>query len=212
MKAKMILALLVLTLSAATSDDNYVEAVGKQIKAVFEAKSTDELMAAANSLDRIAQSEQSRWEPNYYSAFSYIMMANREPDPAKKDTYLDAALTRVQGASAISKDNSEITALEGFVHMIRVTVDPANRGQKYSGMSMKAFGKALKQDPNNPRAMALMAQMQFGTAKFFGASTDESCAMGRKAQAQFAAPAGNDPLTPKWGKEMNEGFLKGCTN
>lgn len=212
MKTKMILALLVLTLPAATSDDNYVEAVGKQMKAVFEAKSTDELMSAANALDRIAQSEQNKWEPHYYAAFSYIMMANREQEASKKDTYLDAALTRVQSAAAVSKDNSEISALEGFVHMIRVSVDPANRGQKYSGMSMKAFGKALKQDSNNPRAMALMAQMQFGTAKFFGASTDESCAMGRKAQAQFAAPAGTDLLAPRWGKEMNEGFLKGCTN
>ena len=150
------------------NDTRYVEAMQKSIQSVYRAKSIDELQTAVNSLERIASAEKVKWEPYYYISFAFILMANREQEPARKDAYLDQANAAIEKASAINANESEIVALIGFIHMIRVTVDPASRGAQYSGLAMQAFGKATALNPENPRALALTAQMQHGTAKFFG--------------------------------------------
>lgn len=210
MKTKATFLLLLVALTVSAGDEAFQAAMGKQIGTVYSAQSIQELQDAANSFDRIAQAEPSRWEPLYYGAFGYLMMATRESDGGKKDAYLDQALDRVKRGLDVSKDNSELLALEGFVHMLRVTVDPASRGQRFSGMSMKAFNKAIKANPNNPRALSLMAQMQYGTAQFFGNSTAEACGMASNALALFNGGTPSDALAPQWGKEMTEAMVKKC--
>lgn len=210
MKTTISIFLISLSLSLSANDGKYFEAMSKQMQVVYNSQTLEELQSAVNSLDRIGQAEKDKWEPLYYGAFGYVMMANRETEATRKDAYLDQALERINKAAAISKDNSEITALEGFIHMIRVTVDPASRGQQYSGMSMQAYGKAIEQNPNNPRALALMAQMQFGMAQFFKSPVAEACGLARKALEQFSAYKSDNPLAPAWGQGMTEGLLKQC--
>ncbi|MCU0420014.1 MAG: hypothetical protein MUC38_10205 [Cyclobacteriaceae bacterium] len=210
MKTLFVTFLLFVALVAQAHDKKFEEAMAKQIQHVYTAEKTEALQAATHALDRIAQAEKSRWEPLYYAAFGYVMMANREPEAAKKDGYLDQAMERIRKAAEASPNNSEITALEGFAHMIRVTVDPATRGQQYSALSMQAYGKAIQQDPGNPRALALMAQMQYGMAQFFKSSTAEACTMAQKALALFEGAKSESPLTPAWGRGMTEGLLAQC--
>ena len=133
-----------------------------------------------------------------------------EPGPAKKDNYLDLASADVQKAMTIKPNDSEVIALEGFIHMIRVTVDPQSRGQEYSGKAITAFNKAIALNPENPRALALLGQMQLGTARFFGNDSSEACATSGKALEKFATyqPPGN--LAPLWGKGMAEEVKANC--
>jgi cytochrome c-type biogenesis protein CcmH/NrfG len=139
------------------------------------------------------------------------MMATRENEGSKKDAYLDQALVAIEKGKGIAPNESELVALEGFVHMIRVTVDPASRGQQYSGLAMQTFGKALGMNPNNPRAMSLLAQMQFGTAQFFKQQPTEACATASKALGLFdSATKSENPLAPQWGKEMTVGLIQNC--
>jgi hypothetical protein len=106
--------------------------------------------------------------------------------------------------------DAEIIALVGFIHMMRVAVDPASRGAQYSGMAMQAFGKATSLNPENPRALVLMAQMQFGTAKFFGSPATEACATLNAAIQKFDSYKSDNPLAPQWGREMALGLKKEC--
>ncbi len=209
---KTINTILILLFAIATfaNDEKYFEQMGKQINHVYTAQTIEELQAAVNTLDRIANAEKSKWEPYYYSAFGSIMMATRTREGAKIDAYLDQALASIEKGKALVPNESELIALEGFVHMIRVTVDPAARGAQYSGLSMQTFGKALGINPNNPRALGLMAQMQFGVAQFFGSSTAEACGSATKALALFESEKPANPVAPVWGKEMVEGLLKQC--
>lgn len=209
MKTTTFIFALLISVSAFASD-KYTEQMSKYIHAVYTAKSVDEYQSAINALDRIALAEKTKWEPYYYSAFGNLMLATRENDGSKKDAYLDLALTSIEKGKAIQANESELIALEGFVHMMRVTVDPAARGQQYSGMAFQSFGKALGLNANNPRAQALMAQMQFGTAQFFGSSTAEACGLARKALGQFDNQKSDNLLAPVWGKEMTVELLKQC--
>jgi tetratricopeptide (TPR) repeat protein len=188
----------------------YISAMQKNIDAVYKAKSIEEYQQAVNSFERIGAAEKTKWEPYYYSAFGNIMMANREQDGAKKDLYLDQAKAAIDKAKAIIPDESEVIALEGFVHMIRVTVDPGSRGPQYAGLAMQTFGKATALNPENPRALSLMAQMQYGTAKFFKSETTEACNTLRLALEKFDNFKSDNPLAPRWGRGMAEELKTQC--
>jgi tetratricopeptide (TPR) repeat protein len=209
MKTTNLILLLAIALSsAAFGKDKYKSQMTKNIEVVYKAQTAEELQQAVNAFERIGNAEKDKWEPFYYASFGNIMLANKEKDGTKKDGYLDLAKTALDKAVAINSKESEIVALEGFIHMIRVTVDPATRGQQYSMLSMQSFGKALALNPNNPRAMTLMAQMQFGTAQFFKQAPTEACETATKALGLYAEP--KDSLSPSWGKGMTEGLLKQC--
>ena len=204
-------AFLLVTAGSLYADDTrYVEAMQKNIQSVYKAKSVADLQESVNSLERIAAAEKVKWEPYYYVSFAYIRMSNFEQDASKKDLYLDQAHASIEKAASISDNESEIIALVGFIHMMRVAIDPANRGAQYSGMAMQAFGKATSLNPENPRALALMAQMQYGTAKFFGSPATEACATLNAALQKFDSYKSDNPLAPQWGREMALGLKKEC--
>lgn len=213
MKTKLMLFLFVVSsfLQHAIANDNkYAEAMAKNIQIVYTSKSSTDLQGAVNSLERIGSTEKTKWEPYYYAGFGYIMMATNETEGNKKDAYLDQATKLIDKAKSIQANDSEIIALEGFVHMIRVTVDPSSRGQQYSGLAMQTFGKAISLNAENPRALALMAQIQFGTARFLGSSVAESCSINESALQKFATFKSPNPFAPQWGREMAEGLKADC--
>lgn len=203
-------ALLVLVATSLRADDKYLEMMQKNIQLVYTAQSIDELQAAVNTFERIGNAEKTKWEPYYYAAYGHVMMALREKEAARKDAYLDQALQHVQKAEGLKPNDSEITALLGFVHMIRVTVDPASRGQQYSGLAFQAFGKAVTMNPENPRALTLLAQMQYGMAQFFSSPTTEACGTLAKALEKYDTQQPEGPLAPAWGKPIAEQLKAKC--
>ena len=192
------------------AQDKYTSAMLKNIDTLNKSRTQEEYQVSVNAFDRIAATEKSKFEPYYYAAFGNIMMAVNETSPAKKDSYLDLASTDINKAKAIKPNDSEIIALEGFVHMIRVTVDPQSRGQEYSGKAMTAFNKAVALNPENPRALALLGQMQLGTARFFNSDSAEACATSDKALEKFASYKPSSNLAPHWGKVMAEEVKASC--
>ncbi len=211
MKTVILIAAMIFSVNLAMADDSkYLETMMKNIDRIYQAKTLGEAQQAANAFDRIANAEKTKWEPFYYASFGYIIMATMEQDVAKKDALLDQAKVFVDKAATLKANDSEIGTLEGFISTMRVSVDPATRGQQYGGLAMHAFGKALAVNPDNPRALALMAQMQFGTARFFNSSTAEACATVSKSLEKYDLPKSADPLAPTWGKGMAQGLRKQC--
>jgi tetratricopeptide (TPR) repeat protein len=207
----ILLGLLALLASIlANAGDKFTETMQKNIEALYSAKSADEIQALVNAFERIGDAEKTRWEPFYYAAYGSLTLAMREQEDAKKDALLDRSLKSLEKAIAIKPAESECAALEGFVHMIRVSVDPASRGQQYSGMAFQSFGKALSSNPDNPRALTLLAQMQYGTAQFFGSSTNEACGTLTRALEKFDTFKSENPLAPQWGKGMAERMKSQC--
>lgn len=210
MKTSSLIFILTLIISVSIAQDKYTTQMLKNMECVYTSKTPEEYQTAINSMDRIGNAEKTKWEPFYYSAFGYLMMATNEKEAAKKDQFLDLSAAALAKGKAINENESELVALDGFIQMIRVTVDPAARGAQYSGQAMQLFGKAVALNPENPRALGLMAQMQFGMAKFFNSSTTEACATAAKSLEKFESYQSANPLAPKWGKGMSEGVVKQC--
>ncbi len=210
MKTKLIFILSLIISSVFANDDKYVAQMTKSIDAIYKAQTPDEFQQAINAFERIGNAEKTKWEPFYYASFGYLMQATGEQDGGKKDQLLDLAAASLDKAKAVKENESEIVALEGFIYMIRLTVDPATRGPQYSGMAMQSFGKAIGLNPENPRALAFMAQMQYGTAEFFKSATTEACATLAKSLEKFASFKTDNQLAPKWGIRMAEGMKEQC--
>ncbi len=213
MKSIILLLTTFLVSTVFTNDEKYISAMKSNIQSVYDAKSIEEFQQSINKFERIGYAEKQRWEPQYYIAFGYIMMANVESEgQAKRDAYLDQAMTAISKAKEIAPNESEVIAMEGFAYMIRLTVDPQSRGQQYSGLAFQSFQKAVNLNPENPRALALLAQMQYGTAQFFGSPTDEACVTMRNALEKFDTFTSENSLAPRWGRGMTEGLKAKCEN
>ena len=82
-----------------------------------------------------------------------------------------------------------------------------------SGQAMATYGKALALDNKNPRALALLAQMEYGMAQFFGNGSEKACTLAKQSQAIFAsqdAEVLKVAMMPTWGKNMAESMVKKC--
>lgn len=108
----------------------------------------------------------SEWLPKYYAAFALTNAGFRTEGIKEKDAFFKQAQDLIDKAISENGENSELVAMKGYALMGELAADPASRGQHMSGLVMGTFGKALSYDPENPRAMILMAQMEHGTAKF----------------------------------------------
>lgn len=191
----------------------YEKAMAKELEQMQQARTNDDLQNVANAFVRIAERNTSEWLPQYYTAFTYANMAFRSAgSPQEKDALFAQAKKHAEKAQAIDPANAEIVALQGYILMGELSVDPSSRGQSMSGLVMQTFGKAIGMDPTNPRALCLMAQMEAGTAKFFGQGPEKACSMAKSSLQLFDnEAAGSTPsLLPRWGRQMAEQLLSGC--
>lgn len=205
-----LILLLVLSGSVATTQNTTFEAAvlkGKNL--LNEAQSSEDYLEAANYFARIAQKETAEWLPLYYQAQSLAIRGTMLSEPAQKDEVLNQALQLLITAKQLEK-NSELVALEGFIQMIRLTVDPATRGQSLSPAIFGLFQEALKLDPANPRALLFLGQMHYGTAQFFGTGYEEACGYIQKAYDIFDQKPDAPTPVPDWGGDMARSLLGSC--
>lgn len=156
-------------------DPAYEAAMQKQIIAMNSIPNLESAQEVTNGFLRIAEAKNEEWLPLYYAAYNQTIAAFRFD--VDKDSYFDQALELVKKADGIARNNSEITALKGFVLMGKLSVDPGSRGQSLSPEIMQTYGKAINLDRENPRAVTLMAQMELGMAQFFGSGPEKACGM-----------------------------------
>lgn len=199
-------------LTAFTQPNQYEAAMEAAIQKLYQAQSPEALQQAANTFERIGKKETDKWHPHYYAGYARTMITAMSQENEGKDKLLDAALEHVNAAKKLAENNSEILALEGFIHMMRIPIDPASRGPQYSGMSIGALQKAIALDPENPRAHMLLSDMQYGMAQFLGSDTSEACKTLNKAIELFETDQPENKLAPAWGKEWaaSSKQQKGC--
>ena len=189
----------------------YRQAMEESITKLNEASDSEQLLAVANRFERIARAEKDEWLPWYYAAYATLNRAIEAKEASEKDQLLDKAQQYLDEATAVEDKESEVVALQGYVHTIRVTVDPANRGQQLAPLATKTLVQALKMNPDNPRALFLLGQMQYGTAQFFGADTSEACQLIAQAVTKYESAKTDDALMPAWGQESARRMSKQCS-
>ncbi len=190
--------------------DKYNEAMEKGLEQLSEAKNKEAYLEVSNTFARIAAVEQDKWLPSYYAAYSVTMYAAMQDDMNAKDNYLDKAEDFLKIASQVDGKNVEIITLQSFIHLLRIAVDPQSRGQEFSTKSAALLAKARELEPGNPRVMLFTAQLNYGTAQFFGQDGSEACKLNVQAIQMFDTYTSDIPFYPDWGKNMALGFQERC--
>ena len=188
----------------------YQPAMEKSIALLQEAKDPVALTDVANRFERIAKAEREQWLPRYYTAYAYIRQATRSETAAQKDEYLNIAQQHLDQAMELQPEESELMTLQGYLQMIRVSIDPASRGQQLAPVATQTLAKALELNPENPRALLMLGQMLYGTDKFFGNDTSKACAMIQQSVVKFEQEDVSDLLMPHWGSETAQKAGKYC--
>jgi hypothetical protein len=195
-------------------DTPYQKAMKKEIALVIAADSIPQWQQSANAFARIAELNAKEWQPLYYGGLAYTYQGlSQSLTLDQKDAALAKAEDLVNKAEGISADNAEIITLRGFILMAKVSADPSSRGQSLSGQVMATYGKALSIDSKNPRALGLLAQMEFGMAQFFGNGIEKACGLAKQSLAIFAEQdeeALEANMQPTWGRPLTEWLVKRC--
>jgi hypothetical protein len=207
----LILSFLLVSLGVLGQTDKYLSVMESSIDELYQTNQLKDFDPIINKFKRIGEAEAESWEPLYYAALGHVFKAFRLDNPQERDLSLNASLTLLTNASDRSPNNVEIILLEGFTNMIKIGVDPATRGQMLTPMIMASYQRAMQMDPANPRAALFMAQMQMGTAEFFGSGIAESCQLVDHAVKLYNQYERTSVIQPSWGKETAIELQKQCS-
>jgi len=198
------IALFVSSLLSAQS--SYEQGMGKSLGLWGEGKAQE----ASDLMERIASAEKSNWLPNYYVALINTTEAFNPANKEKVTALVAKAQDALDNATVISLNNSEIMVVQAMLYTVILIQDPMTNGQKYTGLVMEQYGKALAIDPNNPRAVFSKAEFEIGSAKFWGTDTKPMCAQIEKSIQLFANFKPETSFSPKWGLDRAQEALKNC--
>ena len=210
MKNVMNSLLIVCLTSSFVYGNKYESAMFAAIEKLYDSNDIQGYLDAVSAFERIGEAEKDKWLPFYYAGLGYIWASHTTQEGPTVDEYLGKAQEFIDRASKLSPNNDELITLQGYIYMMKVVVDPPNRGPQFSGRAMQEFGKAVGMNENNPRALLLLGRMQMGTDQFFGNDVSQSCGMIMKASQMFDVQAPKTKIDPSWGKEMADMFVSEC--
>ena len=168
MKNVMNSLLIVCLTSSFVYGNKYESAMFAAIQKLYGSNDIQGYLDAVSTFERIGEAEKDKWLPFYYAGLGYIWASHTTQEGPTVDEYLGKAQEFIDRASKLSPNNDELITLQGYIYMMKVVVDPPNRGPQFSGRAMQEFGKAVGMNENNPRALLLLGRMQMGTDQFFG--------------------------------------------
>jgi hypothetical protein len=198
-----IILIMVLNPIISAGDNTYKKAMKEAMENLSQAASIDDFQQAANQFDRIASAEKENWLPFYHAAYAKVMTAAMEEDVQKKDSYLDAAQLDLDAIEKLKHDASERLALQGFLMMIRMSVDPS-RGMELGMDCGMIVNQAYTMNKENPRALLVLASFKHGSAQYMGGDTSGACAMFDEVLKLLDQPQKkhSKKFLPTWGKEI----------
>lgn len=174
------------------------------------ATSSEAPQSLAATFERIAQAEKNQWIPYYYAAFNTILQSFGISDAEVKDKTLDHAQSLLDAAFILQPDSSECMALQGFLYIAKLQVDPMNRGAEYSTKAHNAFDLAIRLNPENPRGYYLKGVTVLNTPDFYGGGKVPAKPILSQAVAKFDAFKPATPFAPDWGKQDCQKQFAAC--
>lgn len=211
MKTYLSILLVLIASTLAGAKDNYEKAMQDALDQLEAASTVAQLQPVANLFDRIADVKNDDWLPQYHAAYARVMMAAMEEAVENKDAYLDAAQLNLDAVEKLEHDASERLALQGFLHMIRMSVDPG-RGMELGMVCGGIIQEAIDHNNQNPRAVLMLGQFQFGSAQFMGQDTSEACGLFDETLRllELSDSESENNFLPNWGEHIADQGKQQC--
>ncbi len=192
----VLLALIVLTMSI-FGQNKYEKAMGK----AFGLMKDQKFEKACSLFERISQAEAKEWLPAYYVSMLRTTAAFQIKDKTAMDLKIKSAEKYLNIAKKRSPKNPEVDVIEGLLYTAKIVFNPDVNGQKYSASVVAMYKKALSIQPNNPRAIYLLAEFNINMSKYFPMDTTPFYKELERAIGLFDTFKSKDDFSPRWGKD-----------
>ncbi len=212
MKKVIIYLFALIALNTNAQDSKYVSIMEKVISQLDSAKDISAFQNNSNTLERIAIANPTEWLPGYYQSYCFVMMGMRQESNSKKDEFYDKAELLINKADSISPNNSEIYVMKAWIMSMKISVDPASRGQKYGMQSAMFNSKAVELDKENPRAYFMKGQGTMYTPEQFGGGAAKALPILEQAVAKYKTFKPSSSIMPRWGEPQAIQALERCKN
>jgi hypothetical protein len=186
----------------------FVTAMETNLKILDTAGTPGTFIMLANNFERIGKAEQKQWQPFYYAAYCYAVMAAYTPDKAKIDLLAEKAESNLALANALEKNNSEISSLQGMILYTRVQVDPISRWQTMGTEAINHLAKAKQQNPSNPRPYLVDARAKMHIPEGLGGGPRAAKSIIEECLGKFKTFIPENSIAPNWGKIAAEKLLQ----
>lgn len=155
----------------------------------------------ANQFERLANFKKDDWMPRYYQALCLIQLS-WSVDAKEREALLTGAENALKAATEISKDNSEIVSLEGYMYQAKIMINPMVNGAIYGPKSAMTLQKAMQLDPKNPRPHYLLGQNTYFTPEQWGGGMERAKPHLEKAMELYAEEKKSirPEFSPNWGE------------
>ncbi|AYN00774.1 hypothetical protein [Chryseobacterium sp. 3008163] len=189
---------------------NYEKVMKEKIAKIETCKTPEDFQALANDFQRIAEKETTKWQPNYYTAFSCIQKGRvlmREGKMQELDAVADQAQKYIDAAGSTDKDNSEIHLLQKMAYSLKMMVNPQERYMTFGMKAQEELTIAEKLNSDNPRVSLIKAEDTYFTPEQYGGSKTKGIEQFKTALEKFNAFKPKTILDPDWGKSEAEYFI-----
>lgn len=210
MKKTILSFALVLMSLLSFAQANYEKIMKEKIAKIETCKSSEDFQVLTNDFQRIAEKEKGKWQPNYYTAFSYIQKGRilmREGKMDALDGVADEAQKYVDEAGKLSENNSEIHLLQKMIYSLKMMVNPQERYMTFGAKATEELNTAEKLDPNNPRVTLIKAEDVYFTPEQYGGSKAKGLEVFKQTLEKFGSFKPKTEIDPNWGKSEAEYFL-----
>lgn len=207
MKSFLLFCISFSLLTSATRGQSLEALLAPEIAVLDTAKGTDALQQLANNFERIALAHPKNWHANYYTAYTYTLLAFAAPKN-EIDAIGDRAQEYLDLAMAIRPHDPENHILAAYLLSARIDVNPMVRGASMGRESKTYLTTALEQDPNNPRGLYVRGMGIFHTPAVFGGGKKKAKPFLDRALEIFDIPNDVAPLDPRWGRRETVQLLE----
>jgi hypothetical protein len=200
------------TSTETVGNTRYLSAMQSNLQILDTAGSPSSFIMLANNFERIGTAEKIKWEPFYYAAYCYALMAVNSPDKTKIDMLAEKAELYLEEADKLQKNNSEISTLFAMIKSAKLLVDPMNRWMTMGQEITAHISDAKEQDSNNPRPYLVEARIKYGTPEGLGGGKEVTKALLVDAIKKFKSFTLSSAVAPGWGLRAAENFLEKLNN
>ena len=210
-KSIITITVVLMTLIAVAGTKSFNSSMKDNLQTLRADKDDVSYVELGDQFAKIADNNSNRFEPLYYSAYSYIISSWQINEPAKKAEILSKANEKIEKALEISPNNDELLVLKAFYYQAMIMTNPQKYGQQYSMKANELFQKAQSINESNPRAQFLMAQNTYYTPVEYGGGSERALPLFVKAAEFYKTQDSSNYLSPIWGEQTNKQMLEKCS-
>ena len=212
MKKSIIYLFVLLTATAYSQNEKYMQAMEKNIAIIDSATTSASFQNANNAFERIGIANPKEWLPLYYQAYCHTFIGMRLDENSKKDEHYDKAEILLNSADSLNPENSEIYVMKAFITGMKISVDPGTRGQQLGMKSSIYNSQAVQFDKENPRAYLIRGTALMYMPAQFGGGKDNALPVLEQAVEKFKSFKPVSTIMPHWGEARAIQMLEQCKN